>query len=180
MPVCLVVAGLLYYNFVRFDNFFDFGYATINGAPVVVEAIQTYGMFNPHFIPINLNVMFLKLPALEIRGSCLYFSSSRAGFSMLVMTPPLLFVFRRFKLNWWTTGAWVSVILSIGMLICYHNTGASQLGYRYLMDFILPILLLMAIGIGQRGSWVFKILTATSIICSTASIVWWFTEWWWC
>lgn len=178
VPVCLAVAALLAYNQIRFGNLFDFGYVTINSADWLMNAVKTYGMFNVHFIPANLQMMFLKMPLIEMRGSCLYFSPSREGFSMLAMTPAIVYVFRRVRWNWWTIGAWASVILSIALLALYHNNGAWQLGYRYLMDFILPVLLLMAVGVGQRSSFAYKILAGLSVLCVIAGMIWWFEKWW--
>ena len=54
---------LLGYNSIRFHDFMDFGYVTINGADAIVSAVQTYGMFNLHFVPGNLELMLLRCPA---------------------------------------------------------------------------------------------------------------------
>ena len=177
VPMGLAVLGLLYYNYIRFGNFFDFGYVTINGAPDLVEAAQTYGLFNFHFFAANFNVMFLKLPQISLSAGCLYYSPTFAGTSILAMTPAFIYVFRRFKLNWWSAGAWLAVILSIGALLLYHNTGDQQLGYRYLMDFVVPLLLLLAVGIGPRPSWLFKALALLSMALTAAGILWWFGRW---
>lgn len=178
LPVGLAVFGLLYYNHLRFQDWLDFGYVTINSSDWIMEAARTYGMFNAHFIPKNLSAMFLKLPRIVFDGSCLYYSPSREGISLLAMTPALVYVFRRFKMNWWTGGAWASILLSMGLLLFYHNTGADQLGYRYLMDYLLPVLLLMGLGAGERSSWIFKGLVMLSVLGNAAGIYWWFTEWW--
>jgi hypothetical protein len=177
VPVCLAVVGLLAYNYVRFGNWLDFGYVTINGAPGIVQAVQTYGMFNVHFLPTNLYYMFVKLPDLSIGSGCLYLSPSLDGISIFAMTPPIFYLFRRFKLSWWTVGAWISVLISMGMLLLYSNWGSGQVGYRYAMDFILPVLLLMAIGIGARTPWLFKVLAILSIVVSAAGILIWFNRW---
>ena len=178
LPVCLAVVGLLYYNFVRFNDWFNFGYVTINSAEWLMQAVKTYGMFNIHFVPVNFHAMFLKLPVIQFSAGCFYFSPTREGISILATTPAIIYIFRRFKLNWWTAGAWISIILSIGLLLFYHNTGSWQLGYRYLMDFIIPVVLLMALGVGKRPSWLFTTLVMISIIINAAGIYWWFTEWW--
>jgi hypothetical protein len=174
----LAVGGLLFYNYIRFADFFDFGYVTINSAEWLMESVQTYGMFNIHFLPINLNMMFLRFPQITIQESCLNYSPTREGISILAMTPALIFVFRRFKTNFWTIGAWISTILTIMLLLFYHNTGAWQLGYRYLMDFILPLILLLAIGIGNRIPRIFIILVAVSILSYLLGTIWWFNMWW--
>jgi hypothetical protein len=178
VPIILACVGLLYYNYIRFGDWFDFGYVTINSSDWIMEAARTYGLFNPHFIPANFYAMFLKLPRIENDGSCFYYSPSREGISLLAMTPALVYIVRRLKLNWWTAGAWVSILLSMGLLMLYHNTGADQLGYRYLMDSVLPVLLLMGLGVGERPSWIFKGLVVLSVIGNAAGMYWWFTEWW--
>jgi len=150
-----VIAGLLYYNFIRFNDWLYFGYVTISSAEWLMEAVRTYGMFNVHFVPENFYAMFVKLPRIQLSDGCFYFSPTREGISILATTPAIIYIFRRFKLNWWTVGAWTSIILSIGLLLFYHNTGSWQLGYRYLLDFILPVLLLIGLGIGKRPSRVF-------------------------
>jgi hypothetical protein len=178
LPVCLAVLGLLYYNFVRFGEWLNFGYVSIHSAEWLMEAVQKYGMFNIHFVPVNFQAMFFKFQHIQISGSCFYYSPTREGMSILATTPAVIYVFRRFKLNWWTVGAWLSIILSIGLLLFYHNTGSWQLGYRYLMDFILPVTLLMGLGVGKRPSWFFIVLVTFSILINAAGIYWWFTEWW--
>ncbi len=180
LTVCAAVGGLLLYNYLRFQDFFDFGYVTIHGAAAIVDAVQTYGMFNIHFLPANIYAMFLKLPEMNFQNSCFHFSPSRDGISILAMMPVVVFMFRRFKLNYWTAGAWISVLLSTVMLLLYHNTGSWQIGYRYLLDFIPPVLLLLAFGLGTKTPSLFKVLSLLGIVISAASILWWFTEWWWC
>lgn len=178
VPVVMAVGALLGYNYIRFDNFLDFGYVTIHTAEWLSDAVRTYGMFNTHFIPANLHAMFIKLPILELRDGCLYYSPTHEGISMVAMTPALIYIFRRWKINLWTISAWLSIVLSLGLLVLYHNTGAWQLGYRYLMDFLLPVLLLMAIAVGKRPSWLFRVLVGISVAGNLAGILWWFGKSW--
>jgi len=178
IPVCLAVAGLLYYNYIRFNNWFDFGYVTINGADWIMEAVGTYGMFNIHFVPININAMFIRLPTIQLTDGHIFYSPGLEGTSIFAMMPAVLYIFRRFKLNWWTSGAWISVFLSIGLLLFYHNYGAWQIGYRYVLDFILPLMLLLAIGMGPRATWGFKLLALVGMVGNFTGIAWWYLKWW--
>jgi hypothetical protein len=146
----------------------------INSAEWLMDAVKTYGIFNGHFFPANLFAMFVKLPRIEIASGCFYFSPTREGISILATTPAIIYIFRRIKFNWWTIGAWVSIILSIGLLLFYHNTGSWQMGYRYLLDFLVPILLLIGLGIG-KSSWI-MLLRIKHVI--NAAVYWWFTKWW--
>jgi len=83
-------------------------------------------------------------------------------------------LFRRFRKNWWVIGAWASVILTILLLLFYHNTGAEQVGYRYLLDAIVPIMLLMGLGVDRKVNWFFKVLAMIGIAVNLLSVYWWF------
>ena len=174
VPVVVSVGILLYYNYIRFEDWFDFGYVTINGADWILEAVQKYGMFNFHFFWNNLDVMIFRRPRLDFSGERFFFQPGISGFSIFIMTPPFIYLSRRMKKDWWMIGAWLSVFLTVGLLLCYHNTGAEQVGYRYIMDTILPILLIIGVGVGKKPSLLFRILAVFGVIINSLSIYWWY------
>jgi hypothetical protein len=162
IPVIVVVIGLLLYNYFRFGNPLDFGYVNINGSTLITENVRKYGIYNIHFIPINLSAMFLKLPSLD-------------GMSILVTTPALLYLVHKYEKKWWIIGAWGSVVLSVMLLSMYSNTGAAQFGYRYVLDFIIPLMMLLAVALGRKCSWIFRVLVIISVIINGFG-VWWFLQ----
>ena len=170
IPVGLLIVGLLFYNFFRFHNFFDFGYASLNGDPSLVESVQKYGLFSIHFIPRNLNIMFLKLPA--IRSEMPYLVPSTAGMSIFITTPAFLYLIHKYEKKIWIIGAWVSVILSIVMLSMYSNSGWAQFGYRYILDFIIPLIILMAVNLKSKIPWYLILLILFSIAMNEFGAYW--------
>jgi len=170
-PVIMVVIGLLFYNFFRFGNPLDFGYVNINGSTLIVENVQKYGIFNVHFIPRNLFVMFLKLPL--IRSYSPFLFPSLEGMSIFVTTPALIYLIHKYEKRWWIIGAWVSVVLSVILFSMYSNTGAAQFGYKYILDFIIPMIMLLAVALGRKSSWIFRVLVIISMIINGFG-VWWF------
>ena len=60
------------------------------------------------------------------------------------------------------------------MLLLYHNTGAEQVGYRYLLDILMPLSLLTADGLRGKVSLFFKLLTVFAIVLSFTAIYWWY------
>lgn len=174
VPVIIAAALLLFYNKIRFDNWMDFGYVTINGADWILDSVRKYGMFHPHFLKTNFRVMFLELPELDFSGKRFFFQPHVAGYSVFLMTPPLIYVFRSFRKNWVSIGTWASVILSVVLLLLYHNTGAEQIGYRYLLDITAPLALLTADGLRGKVSPLYKILTFFALSISFTGIYWWY------
>jgi hypothetical protein len=173
IPVVVVVIGLLLYNYLRFGNPMDFGYVNINGSTQIVENVRKYGIYNLHFIPVNLSVMFSQLPS--IRSYSPYLFPSLDGMSMLITTPALFLLIHRYEKKWWIIGTWTSVILSVILLSMYHNTGAAQFGYGYIMDFIIPLMMLLAVALGRKCSWIFRLLVIISVGINGFG-VWWFLQ----
>lgn len=170
IPVILAGAGLLFYNYLRFHSFMDFGYADIQGDSNLVAAIASFGMFSIHYMPRNLSIMFLKLPDLVSHPP--YISPSITGMSMLVTTPAFIFLFRRYEKRAWIIGAGLSVFLSLLLLSMYHNTGTAQFGYRYILDLIIPLMMLMAVNIKGRIPWYLVVIILMSIIINEFGAFW--------
>ena len=171
LPISLSIAGLLAYNYLRFENVLDFGYTTINGDPIIVHNVQTYGSFSVHFISINLQVMLFKLPWIH-PGSQFPIEPSTIGMSIFLTTPPLLYLFRRYPKQWWIIGAWVAVFFNVVLLSLYHNTGSHQFGYRYILDFLVPLIALLAVGLKKKIPWHFFILALASVAINLYGTNW--------
>jgi hypothetical protein len=171
LPMGVAVIGLLIYNYARFENFLDFGYVNISGDPIIVANAQTYGVFSPHYILTNLKAMFLYVPAIQ-PGSQWPILPSSTGMSIFLTTPPLIYLFHRYERQWWILGAWASVFLNFLLLVLYHNTGAHQFGYRYILDAIVPLLALLAVVIGEKIRWHFIVLLLFSIAFNIYGAYW--------
>lgn len=172
LPMFISAGVLLYYNYLRFGNFLDFGYADLYGSIYVMENVKKYGMFNPHFIPINLKSILPILPSLA--SKCEYYFARGNGISMLAATPAAVYAFRRFKFSWWLAGCWSSVIGSLILLLMYHNNGAVQIAYRYILDFAVPLTLIIAYAAGKKISLTLKLLIITSVIVNYYAIISWY------
>ncbi|MEP7133955.1 MAG: hypothetical protein ABI904_03385 [Chloroflexota bacterium] len=180
LPIAIAVLFLLGYNYLRFDNFLDFGYTTITGDPEIVKNVQTYGLFSTHFIPNNAYVMLFKMPVIhwgipwptEPKGALWPIDPTTTGMSIFLTTPPLLYLFRRYPKQWWILGAWVAVLFNLIMLSCYSNAGAHQFGYRYILDFLIPLIAMLAVGLGKKVPWQFILLTLLSILINLYGAYW--------
>ncbi len=174
IPVVIAAGLLLLYNKLRFDDWMDFGYVTINGADWILNAVREYGMFHPHFFKINADVMLFGLPRLDLSGTRFFFNPHVAGYSIFIMTPPLIWIFRSFRKDWFSVGSWASVLLTVVLLLFYHNTGAEQIGYRYILDAAAPLAMMTAAGTRGKVSGWFKFLTIFAVCLSFIAIYWWY------
>lgn len=142
-----IIMGLLLiiYNYLRFNDFFEFGYSY---QVLIVEAVakaREYGMFNLIHIPGNLFYLLLGLPEPIFRDSVThllqfpYLKANPWGMSIFFTSPLLLYLF---KFNYKDIASKLLLmnvfIISLPILL-YYGIGYWQFGYRYSLDF-LPLL----------------------------------------
>jgi Galactokinase galactose-binding signature len=170
-PVILSVAGIMAYNDVRFNDPFDFGYKTENVANDLVADLNTYGQFNLHYVPHNFWAMLLAGPVYEAKTNTIL--PSIDGMSLLLTTPALLSLFRSWKRSALVVGAWLSVGLLLIPVLAYYNTGWWQFGYRFSLDLMTPLVLLIAIGAGARVGWTLRVLILLGVVVNAWG-TWWY------
>lgn len=174
IPIAVSVAGLLGYNYLRFGDFRDFGYATMNVGGNVAT-IQAFGQFNPAFILYNLKYMLWSLPyASDSCGGKL--APNPQGISIFVTTPALIYLVRAFRRKLWVAGAWLAVFLQVALL-SMHTGAAWEFGYRFVMDFMIPLVALLAIAAGKRVSGLFKALILAGVVVNYIGVLWYFGVW---
>ena len=137
VPIAVAIAA---YNVARFGSPLDFGYARIpSGADRLVtdEPWYNHGLESVLYIPNGLNTMLLS--GFSMRPSW-------AGAS-LALTAPFLFwsITARGRL---AIAAGISAALVLLVDLMHGNSGFAQFGYRFVLDAV-PILLLL-IGLGSR------------------------------
>jgi hypothetical protein len=171
VPIVGVVIALLLYNLVRFGDPFDFGYLTMNVGDVLGPDLKRYGQFDLYFLPKNFWAMWLALPAWSEQRQ--FWKPDVWGMSLLLTTPALIYLPRAFKMSWLAVGAWTSFGLLMIPLLLYFSTGYGQFGYRYSLDFMIPVMILLAIAAGVRVSWPMRILILAGVLINFAGTAWW-------
>ena len=166
---------LLLYNLARFDNPFDFGYASMSVSPVLEDDLAAYGQFDLHFVPRNLKAMFLATPVWN--EACRAWTPDPWGMSLLLTMPVLVYLPRAVLRNLWTLGAWAGIGLTLVPLLLYHSTGWYQFGYRFGLDFLIPVIGLLAVAAGTRLSSFFRGLIIIGIGVNLWGLAWFFEKW---
>jgi len=150
VPLVLVCGGLAAYNQARFGSPLDFGYLAQNVAPSVKADLLGHGQFHPRFVPRNLWTMLGMMPDYDYSRGLPVPSSH--GLSLILTTPAVLLALRAWRRRSEPAvgGAWLALGLVLVPLLTYYNTGWAQFGYRFSLDFMVPLTVLIAAAVGTR------------------------------
>jgi hypothetical protein len=164
---CLALLGL--YNWARFGDPLQLGLPWHNMHPIFRADYERYGLFNLHYLPANLRYQFLDYALFREdrwQGSGIFWMSP-----LLLGAPYALWAGHRQPLTWAIFGTALLVYAPIGLLM---GTGYFQFGPRYLLDLMVPLVVLTARGIRHWPRW--SLLALLAIGVSTyawGSWLWW-------
>jgi hypothetical protein len=171
IPIALIAALLAGYNYARFKSFSDFGYMTMNVDESVAGDLHKYGQFAKHYILHNFYTMFLAGWTWNaVTGR---FVPDQNGMSIFFTTPALLSLLWIRKRTPFVIGAGLAVLSMVALLMTYYNTGWIQFGDRFSLDFMVPLLILLAVAAEEIGKVQMRILIALGVIINAWG-VWWF------
>jgi hypothetical protein len=159
LPALVIGLALGWYNFIRFGEAAEFGHRYL----VVRQQaqIEQFGMFSLEYLWRNLKVAFGLVPELLSRPPWVRISGH--GLAVWLTTPAFLLLLRpragsRLMWHLWITVACVAV-----WSLAYQNTGWVQFGYRFLLDYVVLLVLLLALG-GRRFGWGTRALIVFGIL----------------
>ncbi|MGC6416334.1 MAG: hypothetical protein ACON3Z_04420 [Bradymonadia bacterium] len=157
---CLVVGvSLLIYNYVRFENAVEFGHTYLAGGHI--PRIRDFGLFHPHFVNRNLAAAFTLTP--RFSSAYPYVQLSKHGMSLFLTTPVFVYLFFARAPGWLKWGLWMPVLIISIPLLMYQNTGWEQFGYRFILD-VLPYLILILVTSKLAVTKRFKTLILVGVI----------------
>jgi len=164
-PAAIVIFAMVINN-MRFDSPFEFGHRHLN--VLWTSKFSKWGLFNYHFLARNLACMFTLLPWLSRVPP--YITISNHGLALWVTTPVLLYLlWPRVKGGLHTT-LWITVLCVAALSLFYQNTGWVQFGYRFSVDYMLFLVILLAVG-GRRLTRLFWALVVAGILVNTFGAV---------
>jgi hypothetical protein len=162
--IALPALLIAWYNVARFGSPFDFGYAYIPSGEtglVTDEHWFRYGLVSPLYIPRQLYAIFLQ--SFDWRDVFPYLAPNITGLS-LTLSAPFLF---------WSAAAWrvrhVEPLVPVAMLsvllvmlpdLLHGSWGFAQFGYRFILDAV-PILLLLL-------GWAYRERVSDSLVAAVA------------
>jgi hypothetical protein len=135
------IAGMVY-NYARFGAPTEFGHTYL--AVRQQAQIEQYGLASYHYLARNLAVAFTLLPELLPRAP--YLQISGHGLAVWFTTPVLWFLLWPRERNPLHRTLWLCVALVALPSLLYQNSGWVQFGYRFSLDYLVLLVMLLAIG----------------------------------
>jgi hypothetical protein len=179
-PLILFFMIFCTYNFLRFHNIFESGYSYHLIDPRFIKDRQKYGEINIHYIPRNFYYMFLNFPGQANKFP--YFNFDQEGDSVLFTSPLFILLilglkkyFRDFRKNLFQVSILLTTVAIIFSLLVFFGTGWIQFGYRYLLDAIPLMIILLADVIKKVSLFILISLVAFSIIVNILGVLWLFS-----
>ncbi len=158
-PILVIAAIAAIHNYLRFGEPAEFGHSYL--AVRQQQQIETLGMFSLHYLGRNLAVAFTLLP--DFTTIKPYISISGHGLAMWFTTPLLLLVLWPHKRPHLHRALWLTVAFVALPTLLYQNSGWVQFGYRFSLDYMVFLIMLLAIG-GRPLGRVAKTLIIAGVI----------------
>lgn len=166
IPVLVVGGCLMWYNIARFDSPFEFGHTFLAGG--TRPSIREHGLFSFWFLKNNLAAAFTNPPVID--GFPPYIHITRHGLSIFFVTPAIMWTFWPKRKDLFMLGCGITALVVAIPDLFYQNTGWSQFGYRFALDFLPYIFILLAVG-SRPFTKGFYIAFAISILMSTLGAI---------
>lgn len=181
------MAIMFAYNQLRFGSPMDFGYAYVSGSNALIATFAQSGGFNIQYMPCNIYVSILGTPNIDLpflpgmNEVCSYLEPinhdfgklskffNPLGMSIFLTTPAFFLIFRAKLRDELVLPAWAGMIGILIPLWMYHTTGWVQFGYRYTIDFMVFLFILLGRAIKQTG-YLEKLLIALSVIMGATGV----------
>ncbi len=159
LPAALAAGVALVLNYLRFDHPLEFGHRHLQ---IRWQArLETWGLFSFHYFERNLIAAFGLLPRLTQRYPFVIIST--VGLAVWFTSPALLATSWSRPAGRERTGLVLAALAVSVPVLLYQSTGYEQFGYRYLLDVIIMLMLLIAVG-ARPLSLPFRALTIWSVL----------------
>ncbi len=162
-PVVVLAVVAMIYNHARFAAPTEFGHSYLE---VRQQAqIEAHGLFSYQYLARNLAVAFTLLP--ELPGRAPWIQVSGHGLAMWVTTPLLLLLLWPARRGPAHRALWLTVAAVALPTFFYQNSGWVQFGYRFSLDYLPFLVLLLAVGGRPLGRWA-RLLIVVGVVINLA------------
>ena len=137
----LAIAGMIY-NAVRFGSPTEFGHTYLD--VIQQRLIERHGLASYHYLARNLAAAFTLLP--ELVDHSPYVQIGGHGLAIWFTTPVLVFLLWPRDRPPIHRALWITVACVALPSLLYMNSGWVQFGYRFSLDYLVFLIMLLAVG----------------------------------
>jgi hypothetical protein len=141
IPVAAFAIAGFAYNYVRFGAPTEFGHTYLEVRQQV--QIEQYGLASVHYLARNLAVVLTLLP--RFTAGPPYVQISGHGLALWLTTPILIVLVWPRGRHPLRRALWLSVLVVALPSLLYQNSGWFQFGYRFSLDYMVLLIILLAI-----------------------------------
>lgn len=173
---------LLFYNYARFGSFLEQGYLqlyqTYTSSNIAYSFYRNFVPSNtPHFgyidirnIPLALYTMFFMAPDFLPRFP--FIRPSPYGMSLLLTSPLFILVFISKAQKYLKYILWIAIIFVALPTLLHYAQGWVQFGYRFVLDYIVFLLILLSLALKDKVSLLVICLLLYSFLINLLGINW--------
>lgn len=162
LGIGLMVTTSFVYNWLRYKNIWHVGYAVLERRFYNIENEYRFGSYSFTYFPRHLKAIFWSFP--NKISSFPYFIPNQISMALWLVMPALILAFWapiKKRLVW---ASWLAILLIAVLAHFFHGgVGASQFGYRYVLDYLPFLFLIIAEAIRKNYYWWQKALIALSV-----------------
>jgi hypothetical protein len=167
--ILLFLSGLLIpvlislgYNFTRYGQFGHLGYKLLELRPYNVENEYSSGSYSFSYLSRNLKAMFWSWP--EIKNESPYIVANMLSMSLWFVFPAIFIVLKSPLKNKFVKASLLAIAFILPSTLFHGGVGASQFGYRYALDFLPFVFILILFAIKDKFFFWQKALFVLSIL----------------
>ena len=149
-PVVVIAAVAVAHNLARFDQAGEFGHSYL--AVRQQAQMEETGLFSLDYLSRNLAVALTLLPRFSAESPFVVIGGH--GLAIWFTTPILFFLLWPRERGPWHLPLWLTVAMVAVPSLLYQNSGWLQFGYRFALDYMPLLILLVAVGgrpLGRLG-----------------------------
>ena len=167
------VAISLVYNWVRYHHLGHYGYTLLELRPYNINNEYSYGSYSINYVTRNFKAMLDSFP--KISNSFPYLIPNMTSMALWFVFPAILLMIKTPFRNKLAIASLLAIICVLPSTLLHGGVGSSQFGYRYALDIMPFLLILIALSIKKEFLLWQKTLIILSIIVNFWGI--WFNFW---
>ncbi|MBI4509214.1 MAG: hypothetical protein HY698_06235 [Deltaproteobacteria bacterium] len=141
-PIMVIGLVAAWHNHARFGELAEFGHSYL--AVRQRAQIERFGLFDLSYLSRNLSVALTLLP--DFSRTPPFLSVSGHGMAIWITTPALLLLLWPRHRGPLHHALWTTVAMVAGWSLLYQNSGWVQFGYRFSLDYMVFLVMLLAVG----------------------------------